>query len=152
MTAGRRMKHETIDRPAARHLLATQQAPQASAAQVQDECELDDMAHAAFEEAMAFGVSVDAFRRPLKSLAKKMTATQLAPVLASASDDAERLDWLERQSKAYGFEDLHEGIVWEVGGAYRSIRDAIDHESAAEERLASPCPGTRNAERGGLEL
>lgn len=45
--------------------------------------------------------------------------------------DAARLDWLERQSKSYGFEGIHEGNAWEIYGAYRSIREAIDSEIAA---------------------
>ncbi len=59
------------------------------------------------------------------------------PIAAPAGDDrsraseadTRRLDWLDSQREAYGFADVHEGNVWEIRGAYGSIRQAIDHES-----------------------
>lgn len=61
-------------------------------------------------------------------------AVALRALLAERDElakDAARLDWLERQSKSYGFEGIHEGNAWEIYGAYRSIREAIDSEIAA---------------------
>ena len=40
--------------------------------------------------------------------------------------DAERLDLLDKTQTAYGTEDYHEGNSWEVGGPFRSVREAID--------------------------
>jgi hypothetical protein len=40
--------------------------------------------------------------------------------------DAARLDWLDTQKTAYGFQDLHEGNEWGCSGAYATIRDCID--------------------------
>lgn len=55
-----------------------------------------------------------------------------APALvAEVGEDTKRLDWLDTQAKAYGFADVHEGNLWDVGGAYRTVREAIDCESAA---------------------
>lgn len=45
---------------------------------------------------------------------------------AEGGKDAERLDWLERQSESYGFQDIHEGNRWCVEGAYATLRKLID--------------------------
>jgi hypothetical protein len=45
--------------------------------------------------------------------------------------DAARLDFLDQQSTSYGFEDMHEGNKWEIGGPYATIRNAIDAAIAA---------------------
>ena len=42
------------------------------------------------------------------------------------SKDAERLNWLDKQGYAYGFEDMHEGNKWEIEGPFMSIRGVID--------------------------
>ena len=46
--------------------------------------------------------------------------------IARLRKDAERLDWLDRQGFAYGFQDIHEGNRWEIYGGYMHLRDAID--------------------------
>ena len=40
--------------------------------------------------------------------------------------DAERLNWLESQREAYGFQDIHEGNRWSVEGPFANVRAAID--------------------------
>lgn len=40
--------------------------------------------------------------------------------------DAARLDWLNQQGVAYGFEDLHEGTCWTMEGPFANVRTAID--------------------------
>ena len=40
--------------------------------------------------------------------------------------DAERLNWLESQREAYGFQDIHEGNRWTVDGPFATVREAID--------------------------
>jgi hypothetical protein len=50
----------------------------------------------------------------------------LNQVIAELRKDAERLDKLELLGIAYGFQDMHEGNSWTVGGAYSTIRDALD--------------------------
>ncbi|WP_462382238.1 hypothetical protein [Pseudomonas sp. Marseille-QA0892] len=40
--------------------------------------------------------------------------------------DAERLDRLDLESEAYGFEGIHEGNRWMIDGPYKTVRDAID--------------------------
>ena len=56
----------------------------------------------------------------------------------SVQEDAARLDWLEQQCEAYGFQDIHEGNRWEIGGAYANVREAIDAERAASKQGATP--------------
>lgn len=58
-------------------------------------------------------------------------ATPPAQAANSVLEDAARLDWLDQQCEAYGFQDIHEGNRWEIGGAYANVRDAIDAERAA---------------------
>jgi hypothetical protein len=50
---------------------------------------------------------------------------------ASALADSKRLDWLETQGYAYGFQDMHEGNRWTVEGPYSTVRKAIDDALAA---------------------
>lgn len=40
--------------------------------------------------------------------------------------DKARLDWLDTQGVAYGFEETHEGNRWLLDGPFNSVRDAID--------------------------
>lgn len=40
--------------------------------------------------------------------------------------DAERLDWLDGQREAYGFQDIHEGNRWLIEGPFSSLRKAVD--------------------------
>jgi ABC-type phosphate transport system auxiliary subunit len=50
----------------------------------------------------------------------------LAAKLATLEADAERLDWLDSQCEAYGFQDLHEGNRWTIDGPFANLRIAID--------------------------
>lgn len=52
----------------------------------------------------------------------------------SVLEDAARLDWLDQQCEAYGFQDIHEGNRWEISGAYANVREAIDAERAARKQ------------------
>lgn len=54
-----------------------------------------------------------------------------APNALDASDTA-LLDCLDQQGYAYGFQDMHEGNHWEIRGAYRTVRDALRAELAAQ--------------------
>lgn len=40
--------------------------------------------------------------------------------------DSSRLEWLDRQGHAYGFEDMHEGNRWLIDGPFTNLRTAID--------------------------
>jgi hypothetical protein len=40
--------------------------------------------------------------------------------------DTERLDWLDKQCVGYGYEDVHEGNSWDIGGPFGTVREAID--------------------------
>lgn len=53
-------------------------------------------------------------------------AAPTPPATEDARADTERLDWLDRQGVAYGFEDMHEGNRWCIDGAYATVRRAID--------------------------
>jgi hypothetical protein len=55
----------------------------------------------------------------------------------SVLEDAARLDWLDQQCEAYGFQDIHEGNRWEISGAYANVRKAIDAERAARKQGAN---------------
>ena len=55
----------------------------------------------------------------------------------SVLEDAARLDWLDQQCEAYGFQDIHEGNRWEISGAYANVREAIDAERAARKQGAN---------------
>jgi hypothetical protein len=63
------------------------------------------------------------------------------------SEDSERLDWLDGQLEAYGFENAHEGNHWTVGGAYMTLREAIDsaRRVTCTESVKEIFPGTREA-------
>jgi hypothetical protein len=47
-------------------------------------------------------------------------------VQAPGPTDAERLDWLQTQGTAFGFEDMHEGNAWAIHGPFSTVRQAID--------------------------
>lgn len=49
-----------------------------------------------------------------------------------AKIETERLDWLEQQRKAYGFQDIHEGNRWCVEGPFATLRQLIDVYSLEE--------------------
>jgi hypothetical protein len=52
--------------------------------------------------------------------------------IAGLRADAERLEWLDRQAEAYGFEDLHEGNRWLIDGPFPNLRAAIDAARSAQ--------------------
>lgn len=58
----------------------------------------------------------------------------LASQVESLEADAERMSFLDSMGISYGFEDLHEGVRWEVGGPFLSVRDAIDAEMEARKQ------------------
>lgn len=62
-----------------------------------------------------------------------LSAAPIPPTHAADSvlEDAARLDWLDQQCEAYGFQDIHEGNRWEISGPYANVRVAIDAERAA---------------------
>jgi hypothetical protein len=51
----------------------------------------------------------------------------------SDARDAERLDWLDSQGYAYGFQDMHEGNRWMIDGPFTNVRAAIDAALAAKQ-------------------
>ena len=77
-----------------------------------------------------------------RELMAEIEAASRAPLLARIEEleraaealrvDAKRLNWLESQRMAYGFQDIHDGNQWCVEGAYLSVREAIDAESNAD--------------------
>lgn len=46
--------------------------------------------------------------------------------VAELIDDEVRLDWLDKERSAYGFEDYHEGNEWKISGPFSTVRQAID--------------------------
>ena len=50
---------------------------------------------------------------------------EIAAERDAAQADAKRLEWLSRQTEAYGFEE-HEGNGWRIAGPYATLREAID--------------------------
>lgn len=56
---------------------------------------------------------------------------ELEAQVQALSLDAKRLDWLEAQGVAYGFQDMHEGNRWVVEGPFATARKAIDAAIAA---------------------
>ena len=60
--------------------------------------------------------------------------TSPAKAADSVLEDAARLDWLDQQCEAYGFQDIHEGNRWEISGAYANVRKAIDAGRAARKQ------------------
>lgn len=51
----------------------------------------------------------------------------------AALADAKRLEWLSQQGVSFGFQDIHEGNKWEIGGPYATLRIAIDAEMKGEQ-------------------
>ena len=51
----------------------------------------------------------------------------------AAQADAKRLEWLSQQGVSFGFQDIHEGNKWEIGGPYATLRIAIDAEMKGEQ-------------------
>lgn len=60
----------------------------------------------------------------------------LASAIAEVVRDVARLDWLEGQRKAYGFQDIHEGNEWAVDGPFANVRAAIDAARSAAQKTA----------------
>lgn len=52
--------------------------------------------------------------------------------LKACRKDAERLDRLDKECEAYGFEGIHEGNRWMIDGPFRTVRDAIDAAMSQE--------------------
>lgn len=63
----------------------------------------------------------------LMSQIRPMNIAGLIERLRCAEKDAARLEWLDKQVEAYGFEDIHEGNRWVIDGPYRDLRHAIDN-------------------------
>src|ERR1700761_1616004 len=61
----------------------------------------------------------------LPFIASKAILALLDAYEASARD-ADRLDWLDGQAEAYGFEDCHEGNRGTLDGPFNTAREAID--------------------------
>lgn len=57
---------------------------------------------------------------------------QPVPQAQGDAKDAERLDWLQSQTEAYGFQDMHEGNRWTIDGPFMFVRDAIDAAIASQ--------------------
>ena len=68
-----------------------------------------------------FGAAESYYRR-----ADPATIRALLSERAELKRDAERLDRLDREVEAYGFEGVHEGNRWMIDGPFRDIRTAID--------------------------
>jgi len=69
----------------------------------------------------------------------ELKSQTLEPLYAAAqasaqadSRDSARLDWLEAQRVAYGFEDCHEGNEWQIAGPFATLRKAIDAAMSSE--------------------
>lgn len=59
--------------------------------------------------------------------AAMIAAAPLPPVVERKDgEDSARLDWLDQQGYAYGFEDMHEGNRWMIDGPFANLRKAID--------------------------
>jgi len=58
---------------------------------------------------------------------------QLRAEVEALRKDSERLDRLDMECEAYGFEGIHEGNRWMIDGPFRAVRDAIDAAMAAKE-------------------
>ena len=56
----------------------------------------------------------------------KHELTRLGNEVEALRKDAERLDWLETQRMAYGFQEINEGNEWKVDGPFATARAAID--------------------------
>ncbi len=78
------------------------------------------------------------FARAIESEVRRLHAENADRAVRAPADsvleDAERLDWLDQQCEAYGFQDIHEGNRWEISGAYANVRKAIDAERAARKQ------------------
>lgn len=57
---------------------------------------------------------------------------QLRKEVERLREDAARLDWLESQRMAYGFQGIHEGNEWKIDGPYATVREAIDDAREAK--------------------
>lgn len=103
-------------------------------------------AHEAFEivvngERVAFdGVDEWAFPATYKRMMPLVEGLALlyrSALSGAAQDkDAERLDWLDKQREAYGFEDIQEGNLWmiEIEGPFNTLREAIDAAMQTKEQ------------------
>ena len=74
------------------------------------------------------------FQRIYAVLRSHAEVTQKAGAERDAAQaDAKRLEWLSQQGVSFGFEDIHEGNKWEIGGPYATLRIAIDAEMKGEQ-------------------
>ncbi|MFN4121310.1 hypothetical protein [Acidovorax sp.] len=79
-------------------------------------------------------------KRPCYAEVRAMLSAAPTPPAQAADsvlEDAARLDWLDQQCEAYGFQDIHEGNRWEISGPYANVRVAIDAERAARKQGAN---------------
>jgi len=64
---------------------------------------------------------------------RQSEVVQLRAEVEALRKDSERLDRLDMECEAYGFEGIHEGNRWMIDGPFRAVRDAIDAAMAAKE-------------------
>ena len=82
-------------------------------------------------------VAEHTYTRIVDEVDAMLAPTPPTPSADSVLEDAARLDWLDQQCEAYGFQDIHEGNRWEISGAYANVREAIDAERAARKQGAN---------------
>lgn len=64
---------------------------------------------------------------------RAQTIQQQTDQIEALKVDAERLDYLESLTEAYGFQNEHLGNRWHVEGAFSTLRKLIDFDLAARE-------------------
>jgi hypothetical protein len=65
-----------------------------------------------------------------KTVPPMMLTEAILRYASALRKDAERLDLLDQQGYAYGFQDMHEGNRWLIEGPFKSLRVAIDEAIA----------------------
>ena len=103
------------------------------------ECMYSDF-YAAANPAAVIGLLDEIDRLRTEAVAADIRIANDALVIAgltaerdAAQADAKRLEWLSQQGVSFGFEDIHEGNKWEIGGPYATLRIAIDAEMKGEQ-------------------
>lgn len=102
-----------------------------------DDSELEDLAHAANQEALSFGVSLDPFLRLAKTVRAKCTAPQAQPADALDADQPEPADlWYLQDTRGYVGNDVlwwakdGNGYTTDISKAHAYTRDEAFQQAA----------------------
>lgn len=107
--------------------------------------DVDDLAHSAYEEGMAFGVSPDLFKRYFKGLVQRLSGTAPAQAPTKTNEQQSTADALLRRIwlEAGGNPSITEPTEQEVLDLVYGLNKLADEAVAEEERARSPLNDTQ---------